>query len=263
MSTLLLRVAAPLQSWGASSRFKKLTTEREPTKSGIVGLLAAALGRGRDDDIRDLAALRFGVRVDQPGTLMRDYHTVRHPDNDKLAFISERYYLCDAVFVVGLESDDEDLLEELATALQNPRFPLYLGRRSCPPSGQIFLGISQLSLEDALKNEEWHAQRWYKEKLYRQAQRDARGDEIDLEIVMDAPFETAGAYTKRDMPFSLNQKHRKYGFRSLRGNINGVTIKNPYWIKPSDAAQKALLAKRETEHDPYLALEVSDVSFES
>ena len=83
MSTLLLRLAAPLQSWGASSRFKKLGTEREPTKSGIVGLVAAALGRERDEDIKDLCALRFGVRIDQPGELLRDYHIARHPSDAK------------------------------------------------------------------------------------------------------------------------------------------------------------------------------------
>ena len=49
MATLLLRLAAPLQSWGSDSKFETRKTDREPTKSGVVGLLAAALGLRRDD----------------------------------------------------------------------------------------------------------------------------------------------------------------------------------------------------------------------
>lgn len=44
MATLLLRLAAPLQAWGADSKFETRKTNREPTKSGVIGLLAAALG---------------------------------------------------------------------------------------------------------------------------------------------------------------------------------------------------------------------------
>lgn len=47
MATLLLRLAAPLQSWGSDSKFETRKTDREPTKSGVVGLLAAALGLRR------------------------------------------------------------------------------------------------------------------------------------------------------------------------------------------------------------------------
>lgn len=75
MSVLLMQLAGPLQSWGASSRFARRSTEPAPTKSGVIGLLAAALGRARSADLTDLAALRFGVRVDQRGTPLRDFHT--------------------------------------------------------------------------------------------------------------------------------------------------------------------------------------------
>ena len=76
-STLLLRLSGPMQSWGASSRFKQRATEQVPTKSGVLGLLAAAQGRQRTDDLQDLAALTFAVRVDQPGSLLRDYQTAQ------------------------------------------------------------------------------------------------------------------------------------------------------------------------------------------
>ena len=79
MATLLLRFAAPLQAWGIDSKFETRNTEREPSKSGVIGLLAAALGykRTEPEKLEELNALRFGVRVDQEGKLLRDYHTAR------------------------------------------------------------------------------------------------------------------------------------------------------------------------------------------
>ena len=133
MSTLLLRLAGPLQSWGVSSKFNNRTTEREPSKSGVIGLLAAAQGRSRDDCLDDLSSLRYGVRTDQKGTVIRDYHTAHRPENDKLSYITNRFYLADATFLIGLEGD-ERLLQELNESIRNPVYPLYLGRRSCPPA---------------------------------------------------------------------------------------------------------------------------------
>ena len=75
--TLLLRFAGVLQSWGTDSRFEIRRTETIPTKSGIIGFLAAALGRRRDEDIDDLADLKIGVRADQPGALISDFHTAK------------------------------------------------------------------------------------------------------------------------------------------------------------------------------------------
>lgn len=79
MATLLLRLAAPLQSWGMDSKFETRKTNREPTKSGVVGLLAAALGIGREEPEKliPLNQLRFGVRVDQEGDFLVDYHVAR------------------------------------------------------------------------------------------------------------------------------------------------------------------------------------------
>ena len=76
MSTLLLRLAAPLQAWGINSKFDIRKTEREPSKSGVVGLLAAALGRRRDESLDDLTALTFGIRSDKEGELLKDFHMV-------------------------------------------------------------------------------------------------------------------------------------------------------------------------------------------
>ncbi|NED86868.1 type I-E CRISPR-associated protein Cas5/CasD, partial [Streptomyces sp. SID11233] len=100
------------QAWGTSSRFVRRSTERAPTKSGVIGLLAAAQGRERDADLSDLAALRFAVRLDQPGTRVRDFQTARHLDTDASMPVSERFYLSDAVFVAAVEGA-ADLVDEL------------------------------------------------------------------------------------------------------------------------------------------------------
>src|SRR5258708_39825081 len=75
MGTLLLRLAAPMQSWGTQSRFVVRDTGLEPSKSGVIGLLCAALGRPREAPVEDLAGLRMGVRVDREGVMQTDYHT--------------------------------------------------------------------------------------------------------------------------------------------------------------------------------------------
>ena len=152
MATLLLRLAAPLQAWGSDSKFETRKTDREPTKSGVVGLLAAALGLRRDDTegLARLNGLRFAVRADQEGSLLVDFHTAKSRDT---SYVTYRHYLQDAVFLAGLESGDEALLRELEAALRHPVYPLYLGRRSCPPTLPLCLGIRQGSLLDVLRTE--------------------------------------------------------------------------------------------------------------
>lgn len=152
MSTLLLHLAGPLQSWGSSSRHIHRRTESAPTKSGIVGMLASALGRLRTDDVSDLAALRFGVRTDVPGKVMRDFHTVDFGKNNPS--LTYRHYLQGAVFLVGIEGGRRTL-EELDRALTNPARPLFLGRRACLPSTKISLGVVDEPLDAALTSHPW------------------------------------------------------------------------------------------------------------
>jgi len=151
MSTLLLRLAAPLQAWGTDSKFEVRRTNREPSKSGVIGLLAAALGLRRDADLSKLSALRFGVRVDRNGEVIKDFHMAKA---EKTSYLTYRYYLSDAIFLVGLESEDRSFLEQIERALRNPCFPLFLGRRSCPPTLPLVLGIREDALETALRGEE-------------------------------------------------------------------------------------------------------------
>lgn len=84
MSTLLLRLAAPLQSWGDDSNFNNRRTYSVPTKSGVLGMIAAALGRKRDDSIDDLKMLEMGVRVDQAGSVLTDFQMVHGKNNQIL-----------------------------------------------------------------------------------------------------------------------------------------------------------------------------------
>nr|WP_290665155.1 type I-E CRISPR-associated protein Cas5/CasD [Ardenticatena sp.] len=155
--TLLLRLMGPMQSWGVSSRFTVRDTGREPSKSGVVGLLAAALGRPRHAPITDLAALRMGVRVDREGRVEVDYHTAQDvykaSGGIKATEVSRRYYLADAAFLVGLEGNDLEQLRHLHAALRNPAWPLFLGRKAFVPGAPIWLADGLRAgepLEDAL-----------------------------------------------------------------------------------------------------------------
>lgn len=209
MTSLLLRLAGPMQSWGVRSRFTVRATELAPTKSGVIGMLAAAVGRRRTDPIEDLLALRFGVRKDQPGTVIRDFHTARTLDGKVSMPLSERYYLADAVFLAGIEGD-RGLLEGLDEALRRPAFPLYLGRRSCPPTYPVSLGLREDPLLDALRNEPWQASAWFS---------DSRKCSFEAEIVIDqdaVPPESRGSSVgARDVPVSFDPRRRDYGFREV------------------------------------------------
>lgn len=154
-ATLLIPLVGPLQSWGLDSRFDQRQTAAEPSKSGVIGMCCAALGRDRSEPIDDLAALEFGVRVDRQGRLSRDFHTARDVIgagvNDQRTVVSNRWYLVDAAFLAGLHGS-EPLLQAIHAALQKPHWPMHLGRRSCPPtfppgSGQVI----PLTLEEALR----------------------------------------------------------------------------------------------------------------
>lgn len=160
MPTLLLRLAGPMQSWGTTSRFDQRDTGKEPSRSGVLGLLAAALGIDREnwDDLEPLTQLAMGVRHDRPGVLKRDYQTAQNiisADRSKVheTAVTTRDYLADAIFLVGLEGQDRSLLERAHVALQNPVWPLALGRKSYVPSESIWLedGIVNAPLLNALK----------------------------------------------------------------------------------------------------------------
>ena len=166
--TLLMPLAGPMQSWGYRSRFDDRDTGLEPTRSGIIGLLCAACQIPRDatDRLRQLNdALRIGVRVDAPGRVMVDFHTAQNvlkaSGGIQDTVISNRYYLADARFMVGLEAEDLALLRDLETALRTPAWTLCLGRKSFPLAQPPYLphGYESLRpntrLRDALQAAPW------------------------------------------------------------------------------------------------------------
>ena len=154
MSGMLLRLAGPLQSWGEHAAFNVRDTLAFPTRSGLIGMFAAARGQSRHTALQAYDALSFTIRVDRPGRILGDFHTVgggqsnrnqtlplggggRRP-MDTATLVTRRQYLTDAVFTVAVEAPDT-LIGELATALDHPVWALYLGRRSCPPTEPLVL----------------------------------------------------------------------------------------------------------------------------
>lgn len=206
MSTLLLRMSAPLQAWGYESKFETRRTSREPTKSGVIGLLASALGRSRDESVQDLNELSFGVRVDHEGELLHDYHTVKL--NESKTYVTHRYYLSDAVFLVGLESDNEELLQKLNNAVLSPAFPLFLGRRSCPPTLPLSLGIRECSLLEALQSEPWLISQYMQKMLKNRS-------DFKLRIITDSDPKDSRAVRQKDVAVSFDPRKRQYGYRPI------------------------------------------------
>lgn len=247
MTTLVLRLAAPLQSWGTSSRFVRRNTDRVPSKSGIIGLLAAAQGRRRTDPIEDLVQLRIGVRIEQPGRLERDFQTARPRDGSAPLPLSYRFYLADAVFLVAVQGQS-DMMAGLQDALRHPVFPLYLGRRSCPPAGLLDQGLHDADIPAVLAAEPWMASPF--------VQRSHRGPDVRLDTVTDQPLNghdtddpspTSISDVVRDEPIDFDPSYRQHGWRTVY--TGQVTIANPLYQPPQPAPDVS------DRHDPFAALD--------
>lgn len=157
MKTILLKLAGPMQSYGTSSHFETRATDPHPSKSAIIGMIAAALGyrRSETEKIQTLNRLKFSVRIDSRGELLKDYHTVKkYKPSGELdrTYVTNRYYLEDAVFVVALGSEDNELIEQIRQALRSPYFQPYLGRRSLPPTYDFLLDTVEGGPIEALKH---------------------------------------------------------------------------------------------------------------
>ena len=153
--SVIMLLTGPLQSWGgpAPSVYER-PTEAMPSLSGVVGIIANALGRNRTDPIDDIAVgASLAVRADRPGVLVNDYHTVGAPG--RYALIAEsakqlknsvptsRRYLADAAFLAVYTPPPDGMpASDVLEALLNPARPLYLGRRSCTPSERIAVSVT-------------------------------------------------------------------------------------------------------------------------
>ncbi len=214
MPTLLLRLVGPMQSWGTTSRFDHRDTGKEPSKSGVVGLVAAALGidRGNWTDLEPVARLSMGVRHDRPGVPKRDYQTAQRVisadglKRDKTA-VTLRDYIADAAFLVGLEGQDRALLEKIHDALRDPVRPLALGRKSYVPSEPIRMedGLKDAPLEEALKHCPWIAslRKW---------------EDYPEELLISVESGDGSGTLRMDQPLS-SFSERRFGARFVRSGL--------------------------------------------
>lgn len=161
---LALLLDAPLQSWGFESRFQRRTTGLHPTKSGVIGLICAAMGLGKDSPeeratLPKLATLKMtsiaiqreqvnrwtGEKSELAVRRLEDFHTVLNTRrasgkiNDD-PVVTRRQYLLDACFGVIL-TGNRLLLQHVATALADPVWGVWFGRKSCIPAEPICRGL--------------------------------------------------------------------------------------------------------------------------
>lgn len=216
MATLLIQLVGPMQSWGTTSRFNQRETGKEPSKSGVIGLLAAAMGIHRENwiDLEPLTLLTMGVRYDRPGVPQRDYQTAGCARNDTVikadgkpsgdGVVSQRYYLADAAFLVGLAGTDRFLLESAHSALLNPAWPLALGRKAFTPSEPVWMedGLRSEDLLEALKNWPWIAspRRW---------------EAPPAKLLVSLESQDGSGLLKMDQPLS-SFAERRFGARFVR-----------------------------------------------
>jgi len=159
-ANLALLLDGPLQSWGFASRFQRRTTGLYPTKSGVIGLLGAAMGlaKGSPEEanwLPKVSALKMTSIViprnvpEADGQLpilrIGDYHTVLETRRasgalNKDAVLTRRQYLLEARFGV-IFAGDRSVLERAAAALQDPIWGVWLGRKSCIPSAPVFVAL--------------------------------------------------------------------------------------------------------------------------
>lgn len=150
-------------------------TELQPTKSGIIGLICASMGKPREEpndeyvSLSTFSGLRMTVRVDNEGRLVEDFHmtgsgsfndreygVISAGKNELSPVISRRHYLADAAFLVLVEGngeENEDLLHRINDCLHRPVWPPFLGRKSCPPAAPIWMeqGVVHATASHLLK----------------------------------------------------------------------------------------------------------------
>ncbi|MDF7639256.1 type I-E CRISPR-associated protein Cas5/CasD [Lactobacillus sp. ESL0791] len=227
MKTLTIRLTAPLQSYGNEATFERRTTGDYPSKSAVMGMLAAALGYSRDDQrIQKLNSLQFAVRIDQHGKMMTDFQTVEWKSGTRK--ITYRDYLQDAVFVTAIGGKATEI-EQIEYALKHPHYALFLGRRSNVPAGILkineFIDMDPVS---ALKALPWQASKWYQKRR--------RADKmVKVQLIADANLLSANTTSLiKDQVISFDSRDRRYTSRLVAATQ--VELANPAF-------------KQDTQHD--------------
>jgi CRISPR system Cascade subunit CasD len=204
VNTLLMRLAGPMQSWGSRSHFDDRDTGLEPTRSGVIGLLCAAMGipRPASPALERFQELRMGVRVDAPGKVMVDYQTAQISRGSTV--VSYRHYLADADFLVGWESSDLPFLHEIDRALRNPVWTLFLGRKSYPPAVPIHLAEGAIRVDVPLRV-----------GLESAPFSPLRKPHYPVRLLLEAP-EGSATTTRADVPVSFEPDDRRFALRYVR-----------------------------------------------
>ncbi|GHV97777.1 type I-E CRISPR-associated protein Cas5/CasD [Lactobacillus nasalidis] len=227
MKTLTIRLTAPLQSYGNEASFERRTTWPAPSKSAVIGMIAAALGMRREDErIKSLNDLLFAVRIDQVGKVMTEFQTVEWKKETRKLTYRDHYQ--DAVYVAAVGSEDEDLIEKIEYVLKHPRFQLYLGRRACPPAGVLQIeSFEAANPVEVLEKMPWQAEKWYQKKRRWQS-------EYTAEIIADANLLPDAAFTQtmKDRVESFDPQNRRFGFRLTAKER--ISLKNPCYKDSPD-----------------------------
>lgn len=175
-AALAIYLDAPLQSWGVSSRFQRRGTESAPSKSGVLGLISAAMGIDKHEPdeserLAPLSACRFSVfplatgENTAPVLRLEDFHTVgggydRDDPVDKLriarkasggvstTIVTRRFYLEQARFAALIEGDS-GILQKAAAALEDPIWGVWFGRKCCLPAAPLLPTLAS-SMSEAL-----------------------------------------------------------------------------------------------------------------
>ena len=182
-NTIFMRLEGVFQAWGDPSKFIMRRTMDAPTKSGVIGMLCCAMGMTRQaarERLPKFNSIEMGVRIDIPGTRWWDYQTVgarygiltaegnvkkTASTKEYETLVTRREYLANASFLVALLGDPE-MIVAFAQALQNPRRPLFLGRKSCSPTRPIYAGDAHCDdMLTALRLHPWRPRYEIKERL--------------------------------------------------------------------------------------------------
>ncbi|WP_367342267.1 type I-E CRISPR-associated protein Cas5/CasD [Limosilactobacillus sp.] len=230
MKTLIIKLAGPFQSYGNEATFNRRTIYHYPSKSAVIGIIAAALGYHRDNpDILKLNNIQYGVRIDQPGTIMTDFQIVKY-NIKKSPKITYRDYLQDAVFVVGIAGDDA-LISKIEKDLHHPHFQLYLGRRANVPAGLLLTSLmNESNLVDVLAHYPWQASVWYQKKQHSAT--------YSAEVIVDENLlNNKLNYFVKDNVGNFNQSNRFHTYRSV--SSMSVHMTNPYY-HPNDSTHDVM-----------------------
>ncbi|MFL4497007.1 type I-E CRISPR-associated protein Cas5/CasD [Streptomyces sp. VTCC 41912] len=218
MPGILIHLCAPLQSFGEHSAFTERDTHPRPTRSALIGLLAAALGRRRGAELSDLRSLRFTIRADRPGVRLVDFHTVgggmprertvpsangTRKKEETATVVTKRHYLSDAAFTVAIDGEP-GLLDTVTAALRAPRWPLYLGRRACPPAGAVLVATGLEDAAAALATFPLHRPRTYGTKT------------VVVDVAHDQPPDVGhpARHQLMDNPVSFGEYERQWEART-------------------------------------------------